>query len=250
VSDSNWASPVSRKAIERLAVIGDLHGEHERLALALEWLHGQRVDAIVCTGDIADGRGCINSCCELLEEAGVECVAGNHDRWLLEDRVRHLADAHTRSELNCGPREFLTALPRQRSLTTTRGPMLLCHGIADDDMAKVWPGSPRAGVRRSETLDAVLATGDFRFLVNGHMHFRVLIDFESLLLLNAGTLKGEHGGFSIVDFTAGSVSAFEFDDLPPRRVCERSIDSTGRRVWQDTQAFDGDWSPATLYAAT
>jgi predicted phosphodiesterase len=234
--------------IRRLAVIGDLHGEHGRLARTLEWLHGQRLDAILCTGDVADGRGCINLCCDLLAEASVNTVAGNHDRWLLEDRVRHLSDAHSEAELSAGSREFLEGLPRQREFQTSLGRLLLCHGVGENDLAKVWPGTSQSGIRRNAELDDLLRTADFRFLINGHMHFRVLIDFSELLLVNAGTLKGERGGVSLIDFDGGAVAAYEVGDQgAPQRVSEHALASQQRRVWRDTQEFDGTWTPVTLY---
>lgn len=234
--------------IKRLGVIGDLHGEHGRLARALEWLHGQRLDAIVCTGDIADGRGCINLCCDLLLHAGVLTVAGNHDRWLLEDRVRHLPDAHTESELSASSRELLESLPLQRTLDTLLGPLLLCHGVAENDLAKVWPGTAKSEILKNLQLDGLLQSSNYRFLINGHMHFRVLIDFEDLLLVNAGTLKGERGGICVIDFEGGAVSAFEIgEEGGPERVSGHALDSDRRRIWRDTQEFDGRWTPVTLY---
>jgi predicted phosphodiesterase len=218
--------------IKRLGVIGDLHGEDQRLDNALEWLHGQSLDAIVCTGDVADGRGCINRSCELLAAAGVATVAGNHDRWLLQDRVRHLDDAHMPEELSESSREYLASLPQQRALETIEGALLLCHGIADNDLAKAWPGTARSAVRRSNELDV-----------------RVLIDFPELLLINAGTLKGEFGGITVIDFETAQISAFEVADTGrPNRVCEHQLASDSRRIWADTQAFDGSWQPVTLYA--
>ncbi len=235
--------------IARLAVFGDPHGEHVRLARALEWTHGQALDAVVCTGDIADGPGCINRCCELLDDAGVVSVAGNHDRWLLDDRVRHVADAHREAELSDASRAYLTGLPRQRTLETLTGALLLCHGVGDNDLAKVWPGSPKSETRRSAELDAILAAGQHRFLINGHMHFRVLIDFAGLLMINAGTLKGQFGGMSVIDFESDCISTYELGDGgAPRRVCEHSLSPNGRRVWRDTSEFDGTSRPVTLYA--
>lgn len=235
--------------ISRVGILGDVHGEHERLARSLEWLHGQQLDALLCTGDIADGRGCINECCELLSDGQVQSVAGNHDRWLLQNRVRHIADAHQRADLTDSSREFMLSLPRQISFETVMGRALLCHGVADNDLAKVWPGTARSGIRRCPELDQLLETETCRFLFNGHMHFRVLIDFPQMLMMNAGTLKGDSGGISIVDFETGSISAYELkDNGPPVRVSELAVDSSARRVWQNTRDFDGQWEAVTLYA--
>jgi predicted phosphodiesterase len=237
------------RQIRRLGLIGDVHGEHERLAVALEWLSGQRVDALLCTGDIADGRGCIRQSCSLLRQAGVVAVAGNHDRWLLQDRVRHLADAHRADDLDDDTRAFLVSLQRTRILTTVAGPLLLCHGVGDNDLGKVWPGTSRSQVERSAELDRIIHAGAYRFVINGHLHFRVLVDFERLLLINAGTLKGRHGGVSVVDLESGSVAAFEVEEgRRPLRVMEHALDpGVERRVWRDTVEFDGRWQPVLLY---
>lgn len=232
--------------IHRVGVLGDVHGEHARLGAALDWFAGQRLDAVICTGDVADGPGCINRCCTLLQEAGVLAVAGNHDRWLLEDRVRHVPDAHQMSEVAGENLDYLRALPRIRELETAAGALMLCHGVGGNDMAKVWPGTRGAeSIRRSAALDTLLNAGRHRFIVHGHLHYRVLIDFEALLLMNAGTLKGARAGVSVVDFDAGAIAAYAFDGdscLEPSGEYPLRP-GPGRRVWRDTADFDGHWEP-------
>jgi predicted phosphodiesterase len=243
------ASQANRAPIRRAGVIGDVHAEDERLAGALEWLSGQDVDVILCTGDVADGLGCINRACRQLREADVLTVAGNHDRWLLQDRVRHVVDAHLLTDLDDESRDYLAALPRSRTLDTVAGPLLLCHGVVENDLAKVWPGTERSPIERSKEMDALVAAGSHRFVVNGHMHYRVLIDFESVILVNAGTLRGPFSGVTVVDFEGDYVAAYEPDGTGrAQRVAERELTrNEERRIWRDTQEFDGTWQPVTLH---
>lgn len=233
------------RPMNRLGILGDVHGEHQRLATALDWFAGASLDAVLCTGDVADGAGCINRCCELLREAGVLTVAGNHDRWLLQNRVRHVADAHRLSELDAGNLAYLESLPRVREIDTAAGRLMLCHGVGANDMAKVWPGTRgAASIRRCAALDDVLEAGAHRFLVHGHLHFRVLIDFERLLLLNAGTLKGARAGISVMDFQAGALEAFSLARGTPQRSGVHALaPGAARRVWRSTADFDGQWQP-------
>ncbi|MBT3694913.1 MAG: metallophosphoesterase, partial [Gammaproteobacteria bacterium] len=74
----------------KIGIVGDVHAEDKRLGLTLSWLEKQGVDTIVCTGDVADGRGDIDATCALLARNNVRTVAGNHDRWLLTDKARHV----------------------------------------------------------------------------------------------------------------------------------------------------------------
>ncbi|HTK97382.1 MAG TPA: metallophosphoesterase family protein [Pseudomonadales bacterium] len=237
--------------VRRLGLIGDVHAEHRRLSAALEHLIGAGVDALCCTGDVVDGTGDVDVCCKLLAAANVINVAGNHDRWLLADRMRNVPYAHCRSDLTPFSCDYLESLPSTRTIETTLGDALLCHGVGANDMRKVWPGSARMPIERSPELDSLIELDDTRFVFNGHLHYRVIVNFERLTLLNAGTLKGEHRpGVSLLDFDAQTVSAFEFtDDFRLLRVAERPMCDDTRRIWRDTQEFDCTWTPVALYAA-
>ena len=104
--------------IKKIGIIGDVHSEHQRLLRALAWLECQGVDALICTGDIADGKGCIEQSWRALDSAGVHTVAGNHDRWLLTEQNRHVRHAHFKSELSEKALAFLRQLPKVVRLST------------------------------------------------------------------------------------------------------------------------------------
>jgi len=234
--------------IKKLGVIGDVHAEHHRLEAALAHLQGLDADAIVCTGDIVDGIGCPNESIKLLDNAAVFTVRGNHDRWILEGKARHIENAHSVTELSEESLSYLTSLPSQVTLDTIRGKLLLCHGVADDDLRKVWPGTEKMDIERSHLLDKIILEGEFQYLINGHMHFRTLIHFEALTLINAGTLRGEHWpGFSVIDFEAEHIAAFEFRDNQIKRVKTHDPVQEAHTVWANTQSFCGGWDPVTLF---
>ena len=198
--------------MERIGIIGDVHAEHQRLETALDLFEKKKVDLLLCTGDLADGRGDLDACC-MLTDAGALVVAGNHDRWFLEEKVRHVADAHYRQHVSSRTVQFIESLPRTRSVDTGLGKLILCHGVLDDDLAKIWPGSENSGCRRSPELDSLLLEQSApRFFINGHMHFRTVVDFTRTQMINAGTLKGQYAGFCMLDFTALTLSSFNFID--------------------------------------
>src|SRR5687767_4143938 len=128
---------VLSQPLTRVAVIGDVHAEHERLAAALAAIRGLNVDAIACTGDVVDGRGSAERCCALLIEHGVLCVRGNHDRWFFSGLLRNTANATPPEQLTDEHRQFLKTLPPCRELPTQNGLMLVCHGIGTFDLDKI-----------------------------------------------------------------------------------------------------------------
>jgi predicted phosphodiesterase len=240
--------PAKKIPAKKIGLIGDVHSEDGRLALAIEFLQQFDLCDILCTGDIADGPGCPDTSIELLAQAGVKTVRGNHDRWLLEDKARHVPNAHTKCSISARSIEYLENLPTQIELNTIAGNLLLCHGIGDNDLKKVWPGTERMAIERSLELDQIIASGDYRMVINGHMHFKTVINFASLTLLNAGTITGERWPtFSLIDFEAWQIETFEFRENTIIKSSTTSLSSTSDDVlWQDTQNFTGGWRPVLL----
>ena len=76
--------------MERIGIIGDVHAEHRRLETALDLFEKKKVDLLLCTGDLADGRGDLDACCSMLIHTGALVVAGNHDRWFLDRIATHI----------------------------------------------------------------------------------------------------------------------------------------------------------------
>ena len=235
--------------VSRIGIIGDVHAEDEHLRLALAFLTQAGVDTIICTGDIADGKGDIDRCVASLLEYGVRTVRGNHDRWVLENKARHVPNAHLADELSAATLAFLGKLPQQIRVPTQMGDLLLCHGVGDNDLQKIWPGTQRMPAERSAKLDRIIEDDATQIMVNGHVHYRTLIHFEKLLLINAGTLRPDHHpGFTILDIAARKIDGFEFDKQIVH-VRTHSLDPQPEtQVFLNTQHFNGDWQPVTLYA--
>ena len=233
---------------KRIGLIGDVHAEDDRLEAAIDYLKALGVDRIICTGDIVDGKGDPEVCIKLLERNNVQVVQGNHDRWCLQDKARHIPAAHLRSDLSSDCLNYLRQLPKQIVIETIGGSLLLCHGIGNNDLRKVWPGTDRMPIERSKELDTIIATDNHRFIVNGHMHFKTIIHFESLTLINAGTITGTRWpGFTLIDFEIGIIDTFRFEDNKIQRGKTTLIDDKPDHLFSNTQDFQGNWRPQLLF---
>ena len=234
----------------KLGIIGDVHAEHHRLTLTLDYLYDQGINQIACTGDLSDGAGDLDKTVEILMDHNVTTVAGNHDRWLLTDRSRHVTNAHHRSDLNSKTLEYLESLPKTRTITVGQQDVLLCHGMGDQDLAKIWPGTERMPVERSSRLDDIIDQGRFSWIINGHVHFQSVIPFETAVLINAGTLAGNRWpGFLILDLASQTIDVFSLADNQVTFKGTRDL-SMLPRTWKNTQHFDGDWDPTFLIDTT
>jgi putative phosphoesterase len=207
--------PVPSGTIKRVGLIGDVHGADEALRQALAFLATQPdLDAILCTGDLPLRQGNNTEptarCCQMLAEAGVITVRGNHDRWHVDGRQdAYPADAFA----------FLAALPPSRSFQTPHGLVLLCHGVGDDDMNGVYRnagGESRdrwlhlAGLQKLEVL---VRHYPYRLIISGHTHLFLAEQHGEAFLINGGTLLAdkEPPTVSVIDFEAGWVRFYQLE---------------------------------------
>jgi predicted phosphodiesterase len=200
----------SRVLSARIGVIGDVHAEDALLEAAVAFLFDQSVGAILCTGDVVDGRGSAQRACELLREHDVVTVRGNHDRWFVEGTMRTLPDATRTSDIDAAGHAFLAQLPAQRELVTPAGSLLLCHGLGTNDMARLGADDFGYALEVNDDLQALLRLARHRWVINGHTHRRMVRRFGALTVINAGTLKRDNDPcVLIVDFTLGRAGFFD-----------------------------------------
>lgn len=199
--------------LERVGLLGDLHTEDRALERALDTLHREGVDAVLCVGDVADGPGDLDRTCALLQGAGVITVRGNHDRWLLAGEKRDRPGATPPEALSDASRRFLASLPPTMDLRTPRGGLHLCHGVGDDDMAALEPTTAGYGLQAIPTLRELMLRRDIHYCVGGHTHHRMIRRFQGLVFINPGTLlRGHDPCFAIAELPQRRVRFFDLAD--------------------------------------
>ncbi len=116
----------------RLAIISDIHANLEALRATLASISAERVDRIVCLGDVVGYYAEPAECIALLRGLDPVCVAGNHDRAVAglittegfsADAARGVA--WTRERLGAEEIAFLAGLPLQACL---HGDIVAVHG--------------------------------------------------------------------------------------------------------------------------
>jgi predicted phosphodiesterase len=77
MSDAPADPPIDLGPTRRIGLIGDVHTEAVLLERAIRELHALGADVVFCVGDIANGRGDLARCCDLLQQWNVVTVRGN-----------------------------------------------------------------------------------------------------------------------------------------------------------------------------
>ena len=205
--------------LSRLGVVGDVHCESETLERVLDALATMSVDAVLCVGDLVDGPGGADATLQMLEARGVQCVAGNHERWFLTGEKRSLDNAT--HEVNQLSRTFMESLPRVRQYATPSGNALLCHGVGEDDEAWLTPDTRGYALQDIPTLRELMLDDDVQFMLGGHTHERMVRVFPGLTVINAGTIhRNYEQSFMVVDFAAMRVGFYSAEEGETGRLIE------------------------------
>ena len=170
--------------VTHIGAIGDIHTEDVLLDLALSFLSKQQLDLIVSVGDIVTGLGNVDRCCELLQSYRVLTVAGNHDRWFVNGTMSAFSDSTDPTTISEETKSFLKALPQTHELTTPRGSVLICHGLGTNDMADLKPEDSGYAIEANLDLQELIRSRQYRFVVNGHTHCRMVRHFGDLMVIN------------------------------------------------------------------
>jgi predicted phosphodiesterase len=168
----------------RVAALYDVHGNLPALEAVLAEVARERVDAIVCGGDVCAGP-MPQECLDALRAAGAVFVRGNADR-----EPGEWAAAQLRED----DRAFLAGLPLTASLDVDGlGPTLFCHATPRSDEEIVTRLTPDAEL--AAALDGV----DERLVVTGHVHVQVDRLVGDLRFVDAGSVgmpyEGRRGAF-------------------------------------------------------
>jgi len=213
--------------VTHLGAIGDIHTEDVFLNLALSFLSKQEPDLIVSVGDIVTGPGDVDRCCDLLQSYRVITVAGNHDRWFLSGIMQDLPNFTDPTTVSSQTMDFLNALPQTYELSSPQGVVLVCHGLGINDMADLKPEDYGYAIEVNLELQELIRSQQYRFVINGHTHCRMVRHFGDLTVINVGTLR-RYGdsGFALIDFRSNHVHFYD-------------IETGGKIVKADSMLLDG-----------
>lgn len=196
-----------------VAVIGNIDGQVEALALALAQIEEEGIVTILQTGNVALGAGG-HEAIRLLREAQATCVQGETDRRLaqLERKrarmARELGDDFPAYEaalagLRAADVEWLGTLHDTRTLDCDGAAVLLSHGMPDDHrdyFERATPSHRLQRARESASAQAVASGGAVAYYTC-HVGDTLLLNAPSLvahgtvqwvrLLVHPGTASAE-----------------------------------------------------------
>ena len=177
----------------KIGIISDIHADARALRRALE--HMPSVDTYLCPGDaVSEYRFCADTV-ELLQQANVLCIQGNHEHVLFNGRnpayLKKCRETFAPEAL-----EFLATVPPSRELTFEETKLLLVHASPWEPYDEyIYPGSTRL---------ARFATLPHDVVCFGHTHVPFVHQAGTVTVINPGSCsqprdQDRRGAYALFD---------------------------------------------------
>lgn len=177
----------------RIALISDIHGNLVALDAVLADIETQRVEGIVCLGDVALTGPQPRQSVARLRSLGCPVVTGNCDAWMLEperdepqdEAGRNIRDIDhwTVSQLVAEDFDYLRTFQPTVVVPLGDGTVLLCyHGSPRSFRDPIRPGTDH------EQLAAMFAGTSARVYAGGHTHEQMLRRHGQSFVVNPGSV--------------------------------------------------------------
>lgn len=177
----------------KIALVSDIHANAKALQRVLDDMPS--VDRILCAGDvISDYRFCPETV-DLLRQANVQCIQGNHEHSLFWGRnPGYLAKCRAQYEPEL--LDLLATAPHSFELEAAGAKLLMIHATPWEPFSGyIYPGS---------SLLSRFATLPYDFVVLGHTHVGMVEKSGGVTVINPGSCseprdRDRRGSYAILD---------------------------------------------------
>jgi predicted phosphodiesterase len=177
----------------RIALISDIHGNGTALEAVLDDIDRQRVDSIVCLGDVPTLGPQPKEVLDRIRGLGCPCILGNHESALFEPEKAayyHIAPHLISSlewcagQLSADDFRFMRSFRPTLEISLGDSRSMLCyHGSPLSNIDNIFPDTPFEELRR--LLDDQAAGA---ILAGGHTHFQMLRQYKGRPVVNPGSV--------------------------------------------------------------
>lgn len=196
--------------VEFAGFIGDVHAEDTLFETSIAFLKQHNISDIYCIGYFCDGYGNVDKVISTVCNEGIISVQGNHDIWCLEEIMRNRPTSTHKNQLSPETIDFISRLPKTYKIMSPDGEVIFCHGILNNEMAKLAPDDYGYAIESNLDLQAFINGPYPSIMVNGHTHRRMVKQIHNKTIINAGTLFREHNPcFAIVNFINKNVHFYD-----------------------------------------
>jgi putative phosphoesterase len=169
----------------RLGLISDVHSSPLPLRQALGIFDREKVDDIICAGDIAGYYDTLPETIELLVHSNCKAIIGNHDQSYLEEVPAEGSPM----------RDYLQQLPQTLDLVIEQKRVFVVHANPPSEQhggIKLLNQQGEVKAERKELWTSTLSDLDRDILIVGHTHQVYAEQLGKVLVINPGSTVFNH----------------------------------------------------------
>ena len=191
----------------KAAIISDIHGNSLLLKEFFKAIKNFQIKRVFFLGDAVNYYPDCNEVIELLTDANVVCVKGNHDEMVISnaqvvEQKQKIYQLHqTNQTISSTNREIITNWKSSISTKIDDKKVLMLHGSPIDHLnGYIYPDSDLSKFN----------TKGFDYVFIGHSHYSMIRKKDKTTFVNPGSLGmprdvGNRFSFAIVDFETDSI---------------------------------------------
>lgn len=171
----------------KIGVIADVHGDLLGLQRALDVLHAQGVEHIVCAGDLVDKGPATDEIMALFQSDQITSVQGDHDLDACNDGFiyvqrseRYVIEETYALEIAPALSSYLSTLPVALKLEYEGVKLHIAHASTWDQRTFLSPSAEPQHFRR------VAAEANAQTVILGHTHLPMVVQVDNCMILNPG----------------------------------------------------------------
>lgn len=172
----------------KIAVISDIHANVYALINLLEDIDAEKVDTIICLGDLVGYGPHPNEVISMIRRRHILCIKGNYDSsvvdneysYIRETRINSFSLPWTARELREENRLFLENLPSTFTLNIANKKLLFVHGSPD----KINEYLLKDEYNTLEVMNAISED----VLICAHTHIPGMKEFGNKVYINCGSV--------------------------------------------------------------
>lgn len=183
----------------RIGIVSDIHAAPKALRRALEDMPA--VDRLLCAGDAISEYAFCAATVELLQQANVQCIQGNHERVLFGGaNPRYLQTCQ--AEFPAALLDVLATAPMSLEFAAAGARILMVHGSPWQPFTEyIMPRSPQL---------SRFAQLPYDYVILGHTHVPMVQPVHGVTVINPGSCSqprdgDQRGSYAILDLAQHTV---------------------------------------------
>lgn len=190
----------------KVAVFSDIHGNLEALISILNDIKKEKVDEIICLGDVIGIGPNSSECIDLLIDNDVRNVLGNHDLYFLKgtdiddemtiDRKKHYE--WVTNQIGIKEKEYLEKCVMKIEKEFNGKKILFEHFLIDYNSKDQYPFYGLDIIDNGE-IHNIISNLDYDLILIGHEHDKFSIDNKLIDIGSSGCVKDDTTFYTVLD---------------------------------------------------